>query len=76
MANDDEGIGRRYFREDISDMLGHADLKQTRIYLGRTVKKLERAQEKYASYLETVRASMRANPMPVEMYRRDLLISR
>jgi site-specific recombinase XerD len=62
--------------EDISDMLGHADLKQTRIYLGRTVKKLEKAQQRYVDYIEDVRASMRADPKPIEMYRRAPLITR
>jgi integrase len=62
--------------EDISDMLGHADLKQTRIYLGRTIKKLEKAQQRYADYIEDVRASMRADPKPISIYRRAPLITR
>ena len=62
--------------EDISDMLGHADLKQTRAYLGRTVNRLKMAQAKYATYLEGVRASMAANPLPIQEYQRAVLITR
>lgn len=62
--------------EDIFDMLGHKSLKQTREYLSRTAKKMEKAQYTYALYLEGVRSSMRANPMPIAAYCRATPITR
>jgi hypothetical protein len=72
MMMDEAGVGL----EDISEMLGHKSPQQTRDYLGRTVKKLERAQALYASYLEQVRESMKKNPQPIAIYRRAPLITR
>ena len=54
--------------EDISIMLGHADTKTTMLYLGISMDRLQKLQDKRDDYLDMVRMRMkqRAAPEPVE----------
>jgi site-specific recombinase XerD len=52
--------------EDISIMLGHADTKTTMLYLGVSMDRLHKLQEKRDDYLEMVRVRMRAAPLTDE----------